>query len=129
MSARQAGGPPPPEDGAMLQAIAEAIDAVKGRDTVVFDVRGFEVPTSYMVITSGETAKQLRAIRLEIEDRLGAKPFQQEGADSQQWMVADYGSVIVHIMSQDARAFYELDELWDGTPVALEGVSDGAVEP
>lgn len=106
----------------MLLSITEAIEAVKGEDTVLLDVRGFQVPTSFMVITSGSSAKQLRAIRFEIEDRLGEKPYQREGDNSQQWMVVDYGSVIVHIMSQEARTFYELDELWDGTRVSLEGV-------
>jgi len=105
---------------AQLKTIVAAIDQVKGQDTVVLDVRRFLIPTSFMVITSVDTPRQMRAIRDEIGQRLSDVPFMEEGKDSQQWLVVDYGSVIVHIMSEQARAFYELDELWEGAEVALE---------
>lgn len=105
---------------AQLQAIATAIDRMKGQDTVVLDVRRFLVPTSFMVITSADNPRQMRAIREEIEHALVAAPLSEEGKDSQQWLALDYGSVIVHIMSEGARAFYELDELWEGASVVLD---------
>lgn len=102
-----------------LGQIAKTIDELKGQDTVVLNVQEFLVPTSYMVITSADNPKQLRAIREAVEQCLDIKALQYEGQDSQQWMVVDFGSIIVHVMSEDARSFYELDELWEGNAVEL----------
>lgn len=109
-----------PEDRALLGQIVAAIDRLKGMGTVVFDVRGFSVPTSYMVITSADNPKQLRAIAETIAEEVPSKPVQREGWDSLQWIVMDYGGVIVHVMSAQAREFYDLEGLWGGTPVALD---------
>jgi len=105
---------------AQLQNIVAAIEQMKGQNTVVLDVRRFLVPTSFMVITSADNPRQMRAIREGIKQQLTTAPFMEEGKDSQQWLVVDYGSVIIHIMSEEARIFYELDELWEGASVSLE---------
>jgi ribosome-associated protein len=106
-----------------LQTIVEELDQLKAENTIVLDVREFLVPTSFMVITTADNIKQLRGLRIAIEQCLDIKPYQKEGAKSGQWMVVDFGSIIVHIMSEAAREFYELDELWDDTIVDLASVS------
>lgn len=106
-----------------LKTIVDTLDELKALNTIVLDVREFLVPTSFMVITTADNVKQLRGLRISVEQCLDIKPFQREGSDSGQWMVVDFGSIIVHIMSEEARSFYELDELWDDTVVDLSSVS------
>lgn len=106
-------------DRRQLHTIVTAIEQLKGRDVAVLDVRAFLIPTSFIVIASADHAKQLRALCEEVEGCLPTPPLRSEGRASQQWAVVDFGSVMVHIMSREAREFYELDALWEGTPVEL----------
>jgi len=102
-----------------LSQIAKTIDELKGQETVVLNVQEFLIPTSYMVITSANNSKQLRGMREAVEHCLDIKAINYEGQDSKQWTVVDFGSIIVHVMSEEARSFYELDELWEGNTVEL----------
>ncbi len=108
-----------PRDRELLERIVGAIERVKGSDTAVWDVRGFVVPTSFMVLTTAEGVRQIRAMADAIRDAVEGKPLYQEGIDGRQWAVMDYGPVIVHVLTPEARAFYDLDELWGDKPVAL----------
>lgn len=118
-------------DRRQLRSIVSAIEQLKGQDVVVLDVRAFLIPTSYIVIATADHPKQLRALCEEVEGCLPARPLRSEGRNSLQWMVVDFGPVIVHIMSREARDFYELDALWEGTPVELgpPTPSPGAAPP
>jgi len=102
-----------------LTRIVRAIEALKGAQTVALDVRGFLIPTSFIVITSVNNVKQLRAVCEEVASCLDIAPLYREGRNSAQWQVVDFGSLIVHVMSEQARSFYELDELWEGVTVEL----------
>ena len=104
-------------DRKQLHNIVSAIEKLKGQHVAVLDVRTFLIPTSYIVITTADHPKQLRALCEEVEGCLPTRPLRSEGRGSQQWMVVDFGSVMVHIMSREARDFYELDALWEGSPV------------
>jgi len=106
-------------DQGHLSAIVRTIEALKGEDTVALDVRGFLIPTSFIVITSVNNVKQLQAVCEEVASCLDITPLYREGRNSAQWQVVDFGSIIVHVMSEEARSFYELDELWEGVTVAL----------
>lgn len=108
------------EERATLSRIAGALDEFKGEDIVVLDVRELLIPTSFMIISSADNPKQMRAMMEAVELCLDVRPLQCEGADSLQWGVVDFGSTIVHVMSEDARTFYELDELWDSSVVQLD---------
>lgn len=106
-------------DQRQLHRIVAAIEKLKGQDIAVLDVRAYLIPTSYIVIATAGHAKQLRALCEEVEGSLSAPPLRSEGRGSQQWIVVDFGSVIVHIMTREARDFYELDALWEGSPVEV----------
>jgi len=108
-----------PRDRELLRRIVGAIERVKGVDTAVWDVRGFVVPTSFMVLTTAEGAKQLRALAEAVQEAVEGRPLHREGLDGRQWAVMDYGHVIVHVLTPEARAFYDLDELWGDKPVTL----------
>ena len=70
----------------------------------------------YIVICSAKTAPQLKAIAAHIEDslsKLGMEPAHKEGKYGEKWFLLDYIDFVVHIIQEDARDFYNLEELWD----------------
>jgi ribosome-associated protein len=72
--------------------------------------------TSYFVICSGDTKRHIEAIRQGIDEvlkRNGVIPHHSEGTSDSGWMLADFGSVIVHIFAPAERDYYQLDKLWD----------------
>ncbi len=97
------------------QLAADAAEAKKAIDLVVLDLREVSGFTDWFVICSGANGRQIQAIGDEIEmrlKRLGRYPLGVEGYEHAEWILADYGDFIVHIFSQAARAFYDLERLW-----------------
>jgi ribosome-associated protein len=76
----------------------------------------------WFVITSGANDRQVKAIAEEVERRVhesgGPKPLRVEGLDDLRWVLMDFGDVVVHVFSQEARSFYELERLWSDVPRA-----------
>lgn len=103
---------------------AKAIDSKKGRDIKVLKVEDLTVLTDYFVIATGGSTTQVRALADEVEFQLsqqGIEPNHIEGASTRNWILLDYGSVVVHVFQPDARDFYALDKMWaDASPVAVE---------
>lgn len=95
---------------------ARAADDKQGADTIVFDVGDVLSITGYFVITSASNKRLVRAISDHIEDRIkgeiGRAPMRVEGHREQQWVLIDYGDVIVHVFAQDTRDFYEIERLY-----------------
>ncbi len=99
----------------LLTLITEVIEDKKGINPVVLDVQKSGSIFDFMVIATGEARPHLKAIIREIELRvkkLGIKGTVWEGAIDSGWMLFDLGSIIVHIMSEDEREYYNLEELW-----------------
>jgi len=91
-----------------------------GRDVTVIDVGDVISVTDYFVITSGNTARHVRAIAEEVEEQLmildGPKPLRVEGRDDHRWVLVDFGGFIVHVLDDESRAFYDLERLWSDCP-------------
>ncbi len=71
--------------------------------------------TDYFVICTGANSRQIQAIGDEVNLRLkeiGQLPLSVEGYENAEWVLADYGDFIVHIFSEKARLFYDLERLW-----------------
>jgi ribosome-associated protein len=70
----------------------------------------------YFVITTASNPRQGRAIAEEVEEQLrrqdGTGPLQVEGADDARWILLDFGDIVVHVLSEEARTYYELERLW-----------------
>lgn len=98
-------------------------DDKKAVDPVLLDLQGVGGPSDYFLIVSGESEPHLKAIAGEVErgirEEAGRKPFRISGNSSSQWMILDYGDVLVHIMHTQKRKFYRLEDLW-GDAVRLE---------
>ena len=89
-------------------------------NVVALDLRGISTFTDFFVICSGSSEPQLRAIASGITDGLreqhGVKPAAMDGLPLSQWVVVDYGSVVVHIFHQSKRELYCLEDLWSDAP-------------
>lgn len=97
-------------------------DEKKAEDIDLLDVRGLCNFTDLFLICTGNSRVQLNAIGENVAARfkkLGFKNPNEDGHRGGNWVVLDYGDVIVHIMSHEARSFYRLEKLWgDAKPVA-----------
>lgn len=110
---------------------ARAIDEKKGSDIVIQDVSELLNVTDYFVIATGANNRRVDAIAEEVEEKLreecGIKPISREGRDNDEWVLLDYGAIIVHIFQPATRDFYRLEQLWEQAPtvdVALAGIKD-----
>ena len=113
----------------------EAAQNKKAAGISVLDLSDVGAFTSYFVICTGFSTPQVQAICTEIEEllhkRLGRSPEHREGRRSAEWALLDFGSFIVHVFSEQARRFYDLERLWRSAPKleipdAPEGPSGGS---
>lgn len=109
---------------------ARAIDEKKGTDIVIQDVSDLLNVTDYFVICTAANNRRVDAIAEEVEEQLfkdfGIKPVSIEGLDESEWVLMDYGPIVVHIFQPGPRDYYRLEQLWDAAPtvdVALGGAS------
>ena len=103
----------------IARAAAMALDAKRGRDIVALKVDELTVITDYMVIASGTSSTQVRALAENVEEeleKLDVFAKRREGMNEGHWCVLDYGDVMVHIFIEQDREYYQLERLWsDGT--------------
>ena len=102
---------------------ARAADDKLGTDIVVLPVGDVLAVTEYFVVASASNPRQVRAITdsvlTSVRDQTGRGPLRSEGVREQQWVLVDYGDVVVHVFSEDTRRFYEIERLYkDVAPVA-----------
>lgn len=84
-------------------------------DVVVLDVRNLSPVTDFFVIATGTSARQMRSVVddiAELADPMGFTAISRAGDKSDRWILADFVDVIVHIFSDEARHYYDLDNLW-----------------
>ena len=94
--------------------VVAALDDKRAKDIVVLDLTKVSDSLDYFVLATAESTLQLRALQESVKERLkrgGAQPRGIEGP-SERWVLIDYGSVVVHLMSPEAREFYDLEGLW-----------------
>lgn len=103
----------------------KAIDELKGQDVVELDVRKLTDVTDYLLVVTGRSARQVKAIAENVIEKAkdaGVRPLGTEGLEDGEWVLVDLVDVVVHVMQPDARTYYELEKLW--TP--MSPVSSGA---
>ena len=106
-----------------------ALDDIKARDIVVLDVRKLTSLTDTMIIASGESNRQVKALANHVRERLkeaGATILGVEGEQSGEWILVDAGEIVVHIMQPAVRAYYNLEELWAAPAKRRAGGGDRA---
>jgi ribosome-associated protein len=95
---------------------AKIADDKKAIDTVILDVKDLTTIANYFVVTTAESAPQINAISGDIEKTFKSEdaviPVRREGISSSTWRVIDYGGIVVHVMSPQIRASYNLESVW-----------------
>jgi ribosome-associated protein len=100
-------------------SIARAGLDKKAEDVLVLDVRGLTSYADYFVLMTAESDRQAAAIADHVEQTMkaqGATKVGVEGYESGRWILVDYGDVVAHVLSREARGFYDLEGLWADAP-------------
>ena len=100
-------------------AIVAALEDIKAQDIEVIDTSKLSPLFECMVIASAQSTRQTRALADNVEKKLkelGEDPLSVEGEQSGEWILIDFGEVLVHIMQPAVRAYYNLEELWGVQP-------------
>ena len=99
----------------MVRIACKAIDDKKAIDIKVIDIHEVSVIADYFIIASGNNLNQVQAIVDNVEEQLGRagyEPKQVEGTRGSNWILMDYGDVIIHVFDEENRLFYDLERIW-----------------
>jgi ribosome-associated protein len=100
----------------LAKLAALAADEKQGRDIVILQVGEVLALTEYFVITSASNRRLVRTIADAVEEKLraeaGRKPLRTEGLSEQEWVLLDYGDIVVHVFGDEQRRFYEIERLY-----------------
>ena len=99
----------------LKKLVIDALEDVKAQDIHIMDVREITSITDYMIIASGTSGRQVKALAqnvIEESKKNGVKPIGSEGEEKAEWVLVDLGDIIVHVMQPATRDFYQLEKLW-----------------
>ena len=110
----------------LAEIAAKALDSKKGKDIKLIRIDKITTLAEYFVICTGTSNTQINALGDEVEKELtlaGEEPLHREGYRGGTWVLMDFGSLVVHVFTAEARKFYDLERLWqDGHQVNLSAV-------
>lgn len=101
----------------LCDTIVESIQDIKGNEIVKMDLRSIENSVAqYFIVCSGGSSTHVNSIagfvEKDVSKTLREKPWKVEGKENSEWVLMDYGNVVVHIFQRPVREFYQLEELW-----------------
>jgi ribosome-associated protein len=109
-----------PDSHALARTAAQAADDKKADDTIVLDVGELLQITEYFVVTGASNRRLVRTIVDAIEEAVrlehGRNPVRIEGVSELQWVLIDYGDVVVHVFIDEMRTYYEIERLYRDVP-------------
>lgn len=103
--------------------ILEALDDLKAQDVVTMEVAGLTDVADTLVIASGTSNRHVKSLAknaVEEAKKQGFPALGIEGEDGGEWVLADFGDTILHVMLPSTRSFYDLEKLWSMTPANRE---------
>jgi ribosome-associated protein len=103
------------ESKPLTQFIVAALDDMKAVNTVTLDVSGLTDVMDYMVIASGTSNRHVKSLASHVSveaKKQGIAPMGMEGEDAGEWVLVDFGDVVLHVMLPATRDFYDLERLW-----------------
>ena len=108
----------------MTRLAISALEDKKAEDISIIDITEVSVLADYFLIASGSNRSQIQALTDNVEEKLGRagyEPKQVEGTRGSNWILMDYGDLIIHVFDEENRLFYDLERIWrDGKRVDLE---------
>jgi ribosome-associated protein len=107
----------------LQRTIVDALEDVKAQDLVVFDTEHLSSLFERVIIASGSSNRQTKALAASVRDKVRNAGFGKpriEGEDNGEWIIVDCGSVVAHIMQPNIRQYYHLEEIWGEKPVRLK---------
>ena len=108
------------ETNTLKKLIVDALDDLKAVNTVTLDVSALTDVMDYLVITSGTSNRHVKSLASNVSveaKKQGMRPLGVEGDDAGEWVLVDFGDVVVHVMLPATRDLYDLERLWT-LPVA-----------
>ena len=111
------------------RAVVEALEDIKGKDIVVYNTARMPSMFERVVIATGDSNRQVKALADNVQERLrslGSRVYGVEGEKGGEWVLVDLGDVVVHIMHPTVRDFYNLEEIWGGKTVRLKKPAEPA---
>ena len=113
---------------AIAELAAATLDNKKGLDVTLLEVGEQTILADYFVLSTGTANTHVRALADEVEfklrEELGVEPNHIEGAGGNAWTLLDYGCVVIHIFTAQARDFYKLERLWSGNEIKFGGTDE-----
>lgn len=107
----------------LQRAIVDALEDVKAQEIQVFDTEHLSSLFERVIIASGTSNRQTKALAASVRDKVRNAGFgkpRMEGEDNGEWIIVDCGQAVVHVMQPTIRSYYNLEEIWGGTPVRLK---------
>lgn len=109
----------------LAKIACDALEDKKANDIKVIDISGVSVLADYFIIASGSNRNQVQAMVDSVQEDLlkkaGAEAKQVEGYQTANWILLDYGDIIVHVFDEENRLFYDLERIWrDGKDIKIE---------
>lgn len=103
----------------LARVAARALDDKKGEDILILDVSGLLVVTDVFLLASGTSTRHVRGLMDDTEfavRELDRRPIRREGAEYGEWVLLDYGDVVIHVFEKETRSYYDLERLWADAP-------------
>lgn len=108
----------------MAKIACAALEEKKAEDLKVINIEEVSVLADYFIITSGTNKNQVQALVVNVEEALGKAGYhakQVEGYQTANWILLDYGDIIIHVFDSENRLFYDLERIWrDGKSISVE---------
>ena len=111
----------PLDPDALTDLVLDALDDLKAVDPVVIDVKALSSVMDFLVIASGTSSRHVKSLADNVVMRAKTqsnRPLCMEGQTAGEWVLVDFGDVVVHVMQPATRSFYDLERLWTAPPRA-----------
>lgn len=106
----------------LQRVVIDALEDIKALDIKVFNTTELTSLFDRVVIASGNSNRQTRALASHVRDKVkerGGQVLSVEGEETGEWVLVDLGDIVVHVMQPTVRAYYNLEELWGSKPVRV----------
>ena len=113
----------------MASLAYHALEEKKAENITMIDIEQVSTLADYFIIASGKNRNQVQAMADEVDEVLGRAGYEvrhMEGYQTANWILLDYGDLVIHIFDTQNRLFYDLDRIWrDGKAVSIEELEEG----